>query len=53
MGEIVNYLSLVGHSDDFAHGVIDTANVVFYVSLIAVSLFLTLRSLDSMRWRSA
>lgn len=53
LGEIVSYLSLVGHSEDFAHGVIDTANVVFYCSLTAVALFLTLRSLDSMRWRSA
>jgi ABC-2 type transport system permease protein len=53
MGEIVLYLSLLGHTEDFGHGVIDTANVVFYLSLVAVSFFLTLRSLDSMRWRSA
>jgi len=52
-GEIVGYLSLLGHFDDFAKGVIDTASVIFYASLAALALFLTQRSLDSMRWRTA
>src|SRR5215510_16201387 len=52
-GEIVGYLSLLGHFDDFAKGVIDTASIIFYASLVALALFLTQRSLDSMRWRTA
>jgi ABC-2 type transport system permease protein len=52
-GEVLRYLSLLQHFDDFARGVIDTAHVVFYVSLAALGIFLTLRSLDSMRWRRA
>jgi len=52
-GEIIGYLSLLSHFDDFAKGVIDTTAVIFYSSLVAVALFLTQRSLDSMRWRKA
>jgi hypothetical protein len=33
--------------------VIDTSSVIFYVSAAAVGVFLTLRNLDSMRWRRA
>ena len=52
-GEIVQYLSILRHFDDFARGVIDTSSVVFYLSLTALGIFLTLRTLDSMRWRRA
>jgi ABC-2 type transport system permease protein len=51
--EIVGYLSILRHYDDFSRGVIDTANVIFYVSLAGVGVFLTQRSLDSIRWRRA
>jgi len=53
LGEILQYFSILRHFDDFARGVIDTSSVVFYVSLTVLGLFLTLRSLDSMRWRRA
>lgn len=51
--DIVQYLSILRHYDDFSRGVIDTANVIFYVSLAAIGVFLTQRSLDSIRWRRA
>jgi ABC-2 type transport system permease protein len=51
--DIVGYLSILRHYDDFSRGVIDTANVIFYVSLASIGVFLTQRSLDSMRWRRA
>jgi ABC-2 type transport system permease protein len=52
-GDILQYLSILRHYDDFSRGIIDTANIVFYLSLAAVGIFLTQRSLDSMRWRRA
>lgn len=52
-GDVLQYLSILRHFDDFSRGVIDTANIVFYVSLASVGVFLTQRSLDSMRWRRA
>ncbi len=39
------------HFDDFGKGIIDTKHVVFYLSFIAFWLFLTLKSVDSERWR--
>jgi ABC-2 type transport system permease protein len=53
MGEILKYLSILRHFDDFSKGVIDTTSVVFYISLVGLGVFLTFRSIDSMRWRRA
>ena len=51
IGAILRYLSITEHFDDFGKGVIDTKHVIFYLSFIAFGLFLTLRSVDSERWR--
>ncbi len=51
LGPLLNYLSVTQHFDDFSKGVIDTKHVVFYLSFIAFGLFLTLKSVDSERWR--
>ena len=51
LGPILNYLSITQHFDDFGKGVIDTSHVVFYVSFILFGLFLTLKSVDTERWR--
>jgi ABC-2 type transport system permease protein len=48
---VLNYLSITEHLNDFARGVIDTKHVVYYLSFIAFSLFLTVRAVDSERWR--
>ena len=53
LGEVLQYLSVLRHFEDFTRGVVDTSHLIFHASLIALSLFLTLRSLDSMRWRRA
>jgi len=51
-GKIVSYLSVVTHFEPFAKGVIDSKDVVFYLSMIFFGLFLTTRSVESLRWRS-
>jgi ABC-2 type transport system permease protein len=48
---VLNYLSITGHLDDFTKGIVDTTHLVYYLSFIAFSLFLTVRSVDSERWR--
>jgi ABC-2 type transport system permease protein len=48
---VLNYLSMTEHLDDFVKGVIDTKHLVYYCSFIAFGLFLTVRSLDTERWR--
>jgi ABC-2 type transport system permease protein len=49
--EILNYLAINGHLEDFMGGVIDTKHIVYYLSFIAFGLFLTARSVDVERWR--
>ena len=47
---VLSYLSILEHFDDFAKGVIDTTHVTYYLSFIALGLFLTAKSLDTQRW---
>jgi ABC-2 type transport system permease protein len=49
--DLVNYLSITEHFDDFSRGIIDTKHVVYYLSFITFGLFLTAKSVDSERWR--
>ena len=49
---VLSYLSILSHLDDFMKGVLSTSNVIFYLSLMLVALFLTYRSIDSLRWRA-
>ena len=51
MSTVLNYLSITQHFEDFGKGVIDTTHVIFYLSFISFWLFLTLKSVDSERWR--
>ena len=50
--QVVNYMSIVTHFENFGKGVLDSKDVVFYLSMIFLSLFLTSRSLESLRWRA-
>jgi ABC-2 type transport system permease protein len=49
--KITSYLSINDHLDDFGKGVIDTTHLIYYLSFITFSLFLTAKSVDSERWR--
>jgi ABC-2 type transport system permease protein len=50
--KVMSYLSVVTHFEPFAKGVIDTKDVIFYLSMIFFGLFLTSRSMESLRWRA-
>jgi ABC-2 type transport system permease protein len=50
--KVVGYLSVVTHFEPFAKGVIDSKDVIFYASMIFFGLFLTARSMESLRWRA-
>jgi ABC-2 type transport system permease protein len=52
LSQIANYLSIVTHFENFSKGVIDLKDVTFYVTLIFFSLFITSRSMESLRWRA-
>jgi ABC-2 type transport system permease protein len=48
---ILQYLSITGHFEDFTRGVLDTKHLVYYASFMAFGLFLTMRSVETERWR--
>jgi ABC-2 type transport system permease protein len=50
--KVIGYLSVLTHFEPFSKGVIDTKDVIFYVSMIFLGLFLTARSMESLRWRA-
>lgn len=49
--EVLTYLSLSSHYTDFLRGVVDSKDVLYYLSFIIVTLFFTMRSLETRRWR--
>jgi ABC-2 type transport system permease protein len=49
--DVLNYLSITEHFDDFSRGIVDTKHLVYYLSFITFGLFLTAKSVDSERWR--
>lgn len=51
LGGFLRYLSIVEHSGDLIRGVIDTKTLAYFASMIAGWLFLTQRSVESIRWR--
>jgi ABC-2 type transport system permease protein len=47
----VSYASMLDHFSDFGRGVIETRHVIYYLTFTAFTLFLTLRAVESQRWR--
>jgi ABC-2 type transport system permease protein len=50
--QVLTYMSVTSHMESFAKGVLDSKDAVYYLSVIFLGLFLTARSLESLRWRS-
>jgi len=48
---LVAFLSIDGHFENIGRGVIDTRDLVYYFSMIGVSLLVATLSLESRRWR--
>jgi ABC-2 type transport system permease protein len=51
LGEVLKYLSVTEHFGEMTRGLIDSKDIIYYLSLIILSLFLTNRSVESIRWR--
>ena len=50
--QVMAYFSVIKHLESFTKGVLDSRDAIFYVSLIFFGLFMTSRSMESLRWRS-
>jgi len=49
---VLAYMSVITHFESFSKGVLNTKDAIFYLTVIFVGLFLTSRSMESLRWRS-
>ena len=50
-GQVLQYLSIVDHLGRFLKGLVNTSDLVYFLSVILFNLFLCHRVLDSNRWR--
>ena len=50
VGDILSYISLSSHFPAFVTGIIDTSAIIYYLSVTALFLFLTIRSVETGRW---
>ena len=50
IGDTLSYISLYYHFPAFTIGIIDTQAIVYYLSVTALFLFLTIRSIETSRW---
>jgi len=48
---VIGYLSITDHFQAIVSGVIDTKDLVYFATVVGVALFLTHRSVESVRWR--
>lgn len=48
--EVMIYLSSVGHLVSFARGIVDLKDLVYFLSVIVLGLFLTHRAVEAQRW---
>lgn len=51
-GDAMKYLSVTNHFQDFSRGVIDSSNIIYFVSVAAAALFVAYLSLQTRRWRA-
>jgi ABC-2 type transport system permease protein len=49
---VLAYMSVITHYESFGKGVLAIKDAIFYLTLIFLGLFLTARSMESLRWRS-
>lgn len=50
--QVLSYMSVITHYESFAKGMLSSKDAIYYLTLIFLGLFLTARSMESLRWRS-
>jgi len=51
LGDVVAYLPIFDHYMDFVRGIIDTKDIIYYLSVTILFLFLSVRVVESRRWK--
>lgn len=48
---VLSYVNVLGHFEDFSKGFLDSRAIVFFLTMTALFLFLSVKILESRRWR--
>ncbi len=48
---VCEYISLLSHFNNVARGVVDTRDVIYYLSVIVLFLFLNVKNVEARKWR--
>lgn len=51
LASVLEYISFDYHFEGIARGVIDSRNIIYFLSFIAICLIISYRSLESRRWK--
>ncbi len=51
LNKVLGYIGFFGHFDSFRKGIIDTRDVIYFVTAITLFLFLTVRVVESRKWK--
>ena len=51
LAKVLEQFSLLVHFESFSKGVLDTQDITYYLFVTVFFVFMTLRSLESARWR--
>ncbi len=51
IGDILSYISFLENLEGFSRGVVSVKHIVYYLSFIGICLFLTVKSVESAKWR--
>lgn len=52
LAPFLEYISIITHFEDFAKGVIDSSHVAYYVLFSFLGIYLSLKSIESIKWRA-
>lgn len=49
--DVLTYMSVINHQENLGRGVLDTSDIIFYLSFITACLFMAIRSVETYHWR--
>lgn len=48
---VIGYIGIQQHLENFSKGIIDTKDIIFYLSVVALCLLLSIRAMQAWKWR--
>jgi ABC-2 type transport system permease protein len=52
LSSVLEYISIINHFEDFSQGIIDTTHLAYYLLFICLGIYLSIKSIESVKWRA-